>query len=103
MWILRAFDPLRNPIVPRRSFLFKLQNIRFTGILTGNDSSNMTERQPAFWSATLFSTNGQDSITLFKYFKYLFICDSISPYLSDECWNCAKQGFTTPYIEEKRK
>jgi hypothetical protein len=29
-----AFDPLHNPIVPRRSFLFKRQIIRFTGILT---------------------------------------------------------------------
>jgi len=36
MWILRAIDPLCTPIVQRRSFLFKLQIIRSTGILTGH-------------------------------------------------------------------
>ena len=45
MWILRAVDPLRTPIVQRCSFLFKLQIFRFTGILTGNVSSK-TLRQP---------------------------------------------------------
>ncbi|OME31643.1 hypothetical protein BSK63_13860, partial [Paenibacillus odorifer] len=51
--------PYPTPMLPRRSFLFKLQIIQFTGILTGNVNLIKTCKQPTRFQKELLNLLSQ--------------------------------------------